>query len=601
MQQTLGEILRQVRRQRNLTQQELAGDRFSKSYVSAVENNRIKPSPEALRFFAERLGQTNGIFTALLQQAATSKQLSVLNAPPLPVTTGQIKQDDTLTLLDTVLEQMDFTHSSPPHDLPLLAPDVLTSFPQHMQARYYFLMGLNAKEKRDLPVALRAFESALALAPSHQQAAILDEIGSTYFLMQAPLTALGYHLHALHLLSKASSNPASASLHLKVELHCGDAYRQLGAYQPALEHYEPARKHLTAQHDLETAGQLFSGLGYCTYAVIYPATARFTSSVRQSSAMPEQIEREFQKAISFLLQSKSFYQVIGDRLREANVCLLLASIFLDLSTWRLRMAHERARNAEKKESFTNCLALLDDAEEQCRQVLLGWQSPDEQAQTPLELDTILYAALALLIRISVQRALLARLDGNYIDAAYRERAFAAYLCRQVLDTLSSPSLPWPLIQQALNSSADTLEYRPPTLPHLTDMPLAFSDASSPHSPLSQVEVYFTVGEVAEELGRTAALYTHDFYVQANQYFQAALSMAHSALLVEGKQDPGYLARLYLRCATLLEERAFASPDLYEETTKVFLGVLKDGFWQLQSLLPEKKPWHMQGNGGRTTE
>jgi hypothetical protein len=266
------------------------------------------------------------------------------------------------------------------------------------------------------------------------------------------------------------------------------------------------------------------------------------------------------------------------------------------------MAYERAGNkAEKKESLTNCLALLDDAEEQCRQAVLGWQSQDEQAQAPLELDTILYAALASLIRISVQRAILARLQGSYIDAAYRARAFAAYLCRQVLDTLSSPSLPWVLIQQALNSSADTLEYRPPTLPRLTDMPFAFSEASSPHGPLSRVEVYFAVGEVAEELGRTASLYAHDFYVQANQYFQAALSMAHSALLMEGKQDPGYLARLYLRCAALLEERAFASPDLYEETTKVFLGVLKDGFWQLQSRLPDKKPWHMQEKEGRTTE
>jgi tetratricopeptide (TPR) repeat protein len=369
--------------------------------------------------------------------------------------------------------------------------------------------------------------------------------------MQAPLTALGHHLHALHLLSKASSKSASVSLHFKVELHCGDAYRQLSAYQPALEHYERACKLLTTQHDLATAGQLFSGLGYCTYAAIYPATARFATPVSQGSVTSEHIERELQKAASFLLQSRSFYHVSGDLLREANVRLILASIFLDLSIWRRRVAHERARDAEKvekKESFTNCLALLDDAEEQCRQVLLGWQSPDEQTQPPLELDAILYAALASLIRIAVQRAILARLDGSYIDAAYRERAFAAHLSRQILDTLSSPSLPWTVIQQAVNSSADTLEYRPPTLPRITDMPHAFSDASSLHSALSQVEIYFAVGEVAEELGRTAALYAHDHYVQANQYFQAALSIAHSALLLEGKQDPGYLARLYLRCS-----------------------------------------------------
>ena len=57
MQQSLGEVIRQVRRYRHLTQGELAGERFSKSYVSSVEHERIPPSAEALRFFAERLGQ----------------------------------------------------------------------------------------------------------------------------------------------------------------------------------------------------------------------------------------------------------------------------------------------------------------------------------------------------------------------------------------------------------------------------------------------------------------------------------------------------------------------------------------------------------------
>ena len=316
---------------------------------------------------------------------------------------------------------------------------------------------------------------------------------------------------------------------------------------------------------------------------------------------PEQIEHKFQRAMSFLLQSQNFYQVAGEHLREANVRLMLVSLLLDLSTWQRRMAHEKTRHTEKPETLTNCLALLNDAAEHCHHVLLGWQHPGERDEVPSpEIETSLYGALSSLIRISLERAILAQLEGSALDVAYRERAFAVSLCQQVLEMLSIPSLPWAVIQHAVHMSAETLEYRSPDLPHFTEMPPQFSN-TSPHRLLSQVEVYFAAGEVAEELGRASLMqhYAHDCYVQANQYFQAALSLAHSEQIKE-ERDPGYLARLYLRCATLLEERAFASPALYEQTTKAFLGVLKQGFWYLQSRVPEKTASE-QGPGEQVNE
>ena len=63
MQQTIGEFIRQTRRQQNITQTELGGPRFSKSYVSAVERNKITASSEALTFFAEQLRQPRDYFT----------------------------------------------------------------------------------------------------------------------------------------------------------------------------------------------------------------------------------------------------------------------------------------------------------------------------------------------------------------------------------------------------------------------------------------------------------------------------------------------------------------------------------------------------------
>ena len=62
MYNTLGEHIRQLRRQHHLTQTGLGGTRYSKSYVSAVERGSIPASQSALRFFAEQLNKPADYF-----------------------------------------------------------------------------------------------------------------------------------------------------------------------------------------------------------------------------------------------------------------------------------------------------------------------------------------------------------------------------------------------------------------------------------------------------------------------------------------------------------------------------------------------------------
>ena len=52
----LGTRLRQLRVAAGLTQSELAGDRFSKEYVSQIERGKTRPTPQTLGWIAERLG-----------------------------------------------------------------------------------------------------------------------------------------------------------------------------------------------------------------------------------------------------------------------------------------------------------------------------------------------------------------------------------------------------------------------------------------------------------------------------------------------------------------------------------------------------------------
>src|SRR3954467_15753774 len=56
----LGERVRQLRVAAGLTQTELAGDRFSKEYVSQIERGKTRPTRETISWLAERLGVDAG-------------------------------------------------------------------------------------------------------------------------------------------------------------------------------------------------------------------------------------------------------------------------------------------------------------------------------------------------------------------------------------------------------------------------------------------------------------------------------------------------------------------------------------------------------------
>src|SRR5919109_5469707 len=56
----LGERLRQLRVAAGMTQTDLAGDRFSKEYVSQIERGKTRPTPETIQWLADRLGVDGG-------------------------------------------------------------------------------------------------------------------------------------------------------------------------------------------------------------------------------------------------------------------------------------------------------------------------------------------------------------------------------------------------------------------------------------------------------------------------------------------------------------------------------------------------------------
>jgi tetratricopeptide (TPR) repeat protein len=60
----LGERLRTLRANAGLTQTELAGDRFSKEYVSQIERGKTRPTQETIDWLAQRLGVDPGFLSS---------------------------------------------------------------------------------------------------------------------------------------------------------------------------------------------------------------------------------------------------------------------------------------------------------------------------------------------------------------------------------------------------------------------------------------------------------------------------------------------------------------------------------------------------------
>src|SRR3982751_1104780 len=56
----LGERVRQLRVAAGLTQTDLAGDRFSKEYVSQIERGKTRPTRETIEWLAVKLGADPG-------------------------------------------------------------------------------------------------------------------------------------------------------------------------------------------------------------------------------------------------------------------------------------------------------------------------------------------------------------------------------------------------------------------------------------------------------------------------------------------------------------------------------------------------------------
>src|SRR4051812_8893634 len=74
----LGERLRQLRVAAGLTQTDLAGDRFSKEYISQIERGKTRPTTETIEWLGLRLGVDAGFLASGVSADERAKAEAIL-------------------------------------------------------------------------------------------------------------------------------------------------------------------------------------------------------------------------------------------------------------------------------------------------------------------------------------------------------------------------------------------------------------------------------------------------------------------------------------------------------------------------------------------
>jgi tetratricopeptide (TPR) repeat protein len=181
----LGERLRQLRVAAGLTQSELAGDRFSKEYVSQIERGKTRPTRETIDWLAERLGVdagflANGVSTdergrldAALSRAEALYEADRLDEAhqefldllPGARATG-LPELEVRALTGTAKSKMRLGNPRPALELLTRAREMVETgtFSDVDRAEVYFALAVCRYQLSSIQTAIGLFNEALALA-----------------------------------------------------------------------------------------------------------------------------------------------------------------------------------------------------------------------------------------------------------------------------------------------------------------------------------------------------------------------------------------------------------------------------------------------------
>jgi transcriptional regulator with XRE-family HTH domain len=266
---TLGGRLRAARQSLNLSLADVAGDRYSTSLISQIERNRVDPSPDSLRYLAERLKLPLDELQSLARQHRESETEANLYR----------KYETTYAEISQLLARHQFAQS-----IDIFRTIDLEQMPHFMRWRSLALRGQAYYELREFSRAQRDFQAALTLLP--------------------PALGEEHHLEVV-----------------KLRLHLAAATRELSQLAAALEYYQAALKSMDASTPLRYVAEAHWGL-----ALVFYRQARNASLLDGNSPTGQGVaEQLLREAWQHAEDACTLYNAITDNL---NAALLQCQIAL---------------------------------------------------------------------------------------------------------------------------------------------------------------------------------------------------------------------------------------------------------------------------------
>ncbi|HET7568055.1 MAG TPA: tetratricopeptide repeat protein [Gaiellaceae bacterium] len=345
----LGERLRQLRVAAGLTQSDLAGERFSKEYVSQIERGKTRPTTETIEWLAGRLGVDAGF---LAHGVATDERGRL---------EGALARAEALYESNQDVEAVDaFT--------PLISAARGTGVPE-LQVRALVGAGLAQMRVGAHRAALDLFNEARGIAEAEsfsdvERADVLLRLGGCRYQLNSIQTALGLFNEALGL-AERSGLPCDA-LKANILSWRSRCWRRQRDYEAAREDVERALELAQGVDDPRTIGAAYFQAsliadreGHWVLARNYAERARAAYADLSDRVHFGQLTNNL-GGLNFLLGKteeavallKEAFGIALETGREADAAQAVSSLAqIHLRNGDVEMAEEQARHA---------LRLLDD-------------------------------------------------------------------------------------------------------------------------------------------------------------------------------------------------------------------------------------------------
>lgn len=236
----LGERLRQLRVTAGLTQTDLAGERFSKEYISQIERGKTRPTAETVEWLALRLGVDSGFLASGVSGDDRAKAEAIL------ARADSLREDHDL---DAAIEE--YTRA---------LPAVLGTGALELQVRALNGEGMARAESGDIKAGLELLAQSRAIVEREEftdidRAEVLYRIGVCRYWLSSISTAVALFNEALALAERAEF--PSDKLRLSIFAWRSRCYRRQRDFEASREDVERALELAEALQDARALGAAY--------------------------------------------------------------------------------------------------------------------------------------------------------------------------------------------------------------------------------------------------------------------------------------------------------------------------------------------------------